>query len=115
MALHTQLPIYKVAYGLLDVVTDLTAQFPRNFRASMGEQIRVECVDIVTLLGRANRATDKAPHLDELLERVDVIELLIRLSRDKRFISTGQYAAAIALTASIGKQANGWKGRRKHG
>lgn len=68
MTIHTQLPIYKVAYDLLDAISDLTAQFPRNFRASMGEQIRVECVHIVTLVARANIAREKAPHLEALLE-----------------------------------------------
>lgn len=29
MTIHTQLPIYKVAYDLLDAISDLTAQFPR--------------------------------------------------------------------------------------
>ena len=109
MALHTTLPIYKVAYDLLDVVSDLTAQYPRNFRASMGEQIRVECVRVLTLVGRANIARDKAPHLEKLLESLHVIELLIRLSKDKRFISVAQYAKAIDITSQIGKQANGWR------
>ena len=42
---------------------------------------------------------------------MQVVELLLRLSRDLRLISTGQYARAIELTDAIGKQANGW---RKH-
>jgi hypothetical protein len=61
------------------------------------------------LIYRANVARDKVPHLSELLERVQLAELLLRLSRDKRFVSTTQYARAIALTAAIGKQANGWR------
>ncbi len=109
MSMHTQLPIYKVAYNLLNSVSDLTAQFPRNFRASMGEQIRVECVCILTLVARANAARDKAPHLEALLESLHVIEILIRLSKDKRFISVAQYATVIECTGSIGKQANGWR------
>ena len=109
MSLHTQLPIYKVAYDLLDTISDLTAQFPRNFRASMGEQIRVECVHVLTLVARANIAREKVPYLDALLERLHVIEILIRLSKDKRFISVAQYAKTIELTSQIGKQANGWR------
>jgi len=109
MTIHTQLPIYKVAYDLLDAISDLTAQFPRNFRASMGEQIRVECVHIMTLVARANIAREKAPHLEALLESLHVTEILIRLSKDKRFVSVPQYARVVELTASIGKQANGWR------
>jgi len=109
MAIHTQLPIYKVAYDLLDVVTDLVRNMPRDFKQSIGGKISQECVEIVVLIFRANCAKEKAPHLGELIERLQVAELLLRLSRDKRLISTKGYAKAVELTDSIGKQANGWR------
>ena len=109
MAHHTSLPIYKVSYDLLDVITDLSKNMPRDFKASIGGKLRDECVDIVTLIFRANCAREKTAHLDGLIERLQVSELLLRLSRDKRLISPGQYAKAIELTNSIGKQANGWR------
>jgi hypothetical protein len=77
MALHTQLPIYKVAYDLLDVVTDLVKNMPRDFKASIGGKISQECVEIVVLIFRANCAREKAPHLDDLIERLQVAELLL--------------------------------------
>ena len=40
MALHTQLPIYKVAYGLFDVIMDLAKNMPRDFKASIGGKLR---------------------------------------------------------------------------
>jgi hypothetical protein len=109
MALHTQLPIYKVAYGLFDVIMDLAKNMPRDFKASIGGKLRDECIEILTLIFRANVARDKTPHLGTLIERLQVAELLLRLARDKRLISTGQYAKAVELTQSIGKQANGWR------
>jgi hypothetical protein len=109
MTIHTQLPIYKVAYDLLDAATDMTKNMPRDFKRSLGGKIQEECVELMVLIFRANTARDKTPHLTQLLERVQVAELLIRLSKDKRFISVGQYAKAIKLTSDIGKQANGWR------
>lgn len=109
MSLHTNLPIYKVAYDLLDAITDLSKNMPRDFKQSIGGKLRDECVEIVVLIFRANVSHDKAAHLISLVERLQVSELLLRLSRDKRLISTGQYAKAIELTGSIGKQANGWR------
>ena len=109
MALHTALPIYKVSYDLLDIITDLAKNMPRDFKASIGGKLRDECVEIVVLIFRANVAREKALHLDSLIERLQVTELLLRLSRDKHLISTGQYAKAIELTNSVGKQAGGWK------
>lgn len=109
MALHDQLPIYKVAYDLLGLVTNLRRNMPRDVKQDFGKALSKECVRIVVLIFRANVARDKAAHLVELIERVEVVNLLVRLSRDLHFISIKQYAAAVALTASIGKQANGWR------
>ena len=109
MALHTQLPIYQAAYSLFDLVTELAKNIRRDFKASLGGKLRDELIEIMVLIYRANTAREKAPHLDELIERLQVIELLLRLSRDKFLVSTGQYARAVQLTQSIGKQAGGWR------
>lgn len=111
MALHTSLPIYKVAYDLLSLATDVTRSIPRDYKASIGRELRNECLEIVIVIGRANAARDKVPHIEDLLERLQRAELLLRLSRDKRLIGTKQYGAVVELTTSVGKQANGW---RKH-
>lgn len=111
MAIHTQLPIYKLAYDLLGLASDLTRNMPRDFKSSFGARIRDECVSIIILIARANAAAQKAPHLVELGERVQVAELLFRLAHDKRFISPRQYARAADLSNRIGRQATGW---RKH-
>ena len=65
MALHHQLPIYKVAYNLFDLVTNLVRNMPRDFKQSIGGEINRECLRIVVLIARANSARDKAPHLSE--------------------------------------------------
>lgn len=109
MAIHTNLPIYKVAYDLLDVVTDLVKNMQRDFKRSIGEKLTAECIEITILVFRANVAQDKAPHLWELLERLQVIELMIRLAMDKKLISKPGYTKAVELSTSIGKQANGWR------
>lgn len=109
MALHFDTEIYKVAYDLLNLIVSFVKNMPRDFKASIGGKLRDECIDITTLIYNANVADDKVPYLSKLIERTQVAELLIRLSRDNRLISTGQYAEAIELTASVGKQANGWR------
>ena len=109
MTIHTQLPIYKASYDLLDAATEMAKNMPRDFKRSLGGKIQDECVELMVLIFRANTARDKTPHLTLLLERLQVAELLIRLCKDKRFISVGQYAKAIKFTSDIGKQANGWR------
>jgi hypothetical protein len=109
MGLHNELPIYKAAYDLLGMAVDVTRNIPRDFKRLIGEKVREECVELLVLIFRANVARDKVSHIEKLLERVQVIELLLRMSKDKRFISVAQYAKAIEITDQIGRQASGWK------
>ena len=109
--LHSELPIYKVAYDLLGLIVQVARNMPRDVKQQLGGALRDECVQITVLIFRANVAREKAPHLLEVLERLQVAELLLRLAHDLRWIGQKQYAAAIALTSQIGKQANGWRKR----
>jgi len=70
MAITSELPIYKVAYDLLDTITDLASNMRRDFKQSIGGKLRDECVEIVTLIFRANCAREKTSHIDSLLERL---------------------------------------------
>lgn len=109
MALYTKLEIYKAAYGLLDIATDYVKNMPRNIKPILGSHLSSLCIYLVLLIARANATSNKIPLLDELLERAAEIEILLRLCRDKKYISVKQYAEAIKYTDSVGKQANGWK------
>ena len=109
MPSHTHLPIYKVAYDLFDITVDLAKNMPREFKVQIGGKMRDESIEILTLIFRANVARDKSAHIGSLIERLQVAELLLRLSCDKRLISIKQYASAIEKTTSIGKQAGGWR------
>ena len=94
MALHNQLPIYKQGYDLLTLAADVQQHMPRSFKASLGNKIHCECIEILMLIGRANaaRGMQRAPHIVALVERVEVVTLLLRLSHDKRFISPKLWA-----------------------
>jgi len=109
MALHTTLPIYKVAYDLLGVATDGVLHMPRSVKQSIGNRLSELCTEVVLLIFKANCAKDKTPHLDVIMERLEELQLLFRLCRDKRFVSTSIYARAVELANSAGAQANGWR------
>jgi hypothetical protein len=109
MANHQHLPIYRVAYDLFNLVTNIVANMRRDFKQSIGNEINRDCLRIVVLIARANAARDKTPYLNELLERLQVVEFLCRITCDKKLISPGKYASVIELTNSVGKQASGWR------
>jgi hypothetical protein len=108
MAIASTLPIYRVTYDLLQVVTRITKDMPRDYKQSLGNKVREECVELVVLIYRANCSRDKRRHLEELKERLQVAMLLLRLAKDMKLISTRQFAQTIELTDQIGKQSTGW-------
>ena len=109
MGLHSDLPIYKLTYELMLLAFALIKNRRRDHKATVGQRINAECLELSLLVYRANCAKNKVPHLSELLERVQVVELLFRLAVDLQLVSHGQYAKAIELTSKIGRQANGWR------
>lgn len=116
MSRTKHLPIYKVGYDLLHMVTPLIKNFSRDYRPTLGQRLHAECVNLVALVYRANAARDKQPHIAALLESLEVVEMLLQLSSDLRLISRAQFARTVPLTDSIGRQAGGWaKHARTHG
>lgn len=108
MALASTLPIYRVTYELLQVVTRITKDMPRDYKQSLGNKVKDECVDLTVLIFRANCSREKRPHIEELQERLQVVTLLLRLSKDMKLISTRQFAQTVELTDQIGRQSTGW-------
>jgi len=108
VAKYKHLPIYKTTYELLEMVTRKTKDFPRDFKYSLGDKIRNECIELVVFIYKANSKLNKKEHLEQILERVQVIELMLRLSKDLRLLSTTAFSEIVLLADSLGRQAQGW-------
>lgn len=87
----------------------VTKDFPREYKFTLGQKIKDEVIEMVVLIYRANSTENKAPVIEIFLERLQVVELLVRLCQDLRVMSTKSYASIIEMTESLGKQAQGWK------
>jgi len=109
MARYQHLPIYKTSYELLQRVVFMTKEFPREFKFTIGQKLRDEVLDLLVLIYRANNVKDRLLVLSGLLEKILVIELLVRLCRDMRLFSKKHYAGLVEMTESIARQAEGWK------
>ena len=108
MAQYKHLPIYKTTYELLTLITKRTKDYPRDFKYSLGDKIRNECVDLVVLIYKANSIKNRNELIETINERLNLIELLLRLSKDMRLLSVQGFAEIVELTDSLMRQANGW-------
>lgn len=87
----------------------ITKEFSREYKFTLGQKIKDEVIELVILIYRANSAENKTEHIEAMLERLQVVELLLRLCHDMRLIPMKDYAAIVEMTESLGKQAQGWK------
>jgi hypothetical protein len=109
LAQYKHLPIYRLTYELLQIVAKVTKDLPKEYKFTLGQKIKNEVIEMVVLIYRANSTENKAPIIDTFLERLQVVELLVRLCHDLRIMSTKSYASIVEKTESLGKQAQGWK------
>jgi hypothetical protein len=60
MALHYELPVYKACYDLLLEVFRFTKGFSKEYKYTVGESLKKETMELLTLFFRANSRKDKA-------------------------------------------------------
>ena len=109
MAQYQHLPIYKTTYELLQLVTHATSGFPKSYKYSLGDKLRSEVVEMVVFIFKANSIREsRVKYATMLLERLQVVQLLSRLSRDLRLLSVKQFSEIVSATDSLGRQASGW-------
>ena len=59
MALHNELPVYKASYDMLMEIFQFTKEFSKEYKYTVGESLKKETIDLLTLIFRANSRTDK--------------------------------------------------------
>ncbi len=116
MAQYQHLPIYKATYDLLQRIMVATKAFPREYKYTLGQKLKDEAMDLVVLIYRANTRQDREAHVAEILERIQLVEVMMRLAHDMRVMPRGHYVGLAEMTDSIARQAQGWlksSGRRQ--
>jgi hypothetical protein len=87
----------------------VTKEFPREYKFSLGQKIKDEVVELVVLIYKANSSEDKVKYINTLLERLQVVGLLLRLCHDLKIMPSKNYASIVEMVESLGRQAQGWK------
>jgi hypothetical protein len=109
MALHNELPVYKATYDLLLEMFRFTKDFSKEFKYTVGESLKKETLELLTLIFRANSKTDKFSTLQEARERIEVIRLFVRLMKDLQQINLKRFVQINAQIEEVSKQLTGWQ------
>ena len=53
------MPVYKASYDLLLEIFQFTKEFSKEYKYTVGESLKNETIELLTLIFRANSRTDK--------------------------------------------------------
>lgn len=114
MALTEQLPVYRDVYRLITIVFQVTQNYPRDYKYSLGQDMKRDSLKLVRSIYRANRSVSKREWLEDFLDDFEILKLEIRLSVDLHLLSLRKQAEMSPLLESIGKQVKAWKNAGTH-
>ena len=109
MALYYELPVYRDTYNLLLKVFEVTKSFPREYKFTLGQDMKRDSMELVRYIYKANRAEAKKEHLEAYLEQFEILKLELRLCFDLKVIGVRQHAEFSMMMEKIGKQVTAWK------
>ena len=102
------LPIFEKTYELILWIYPAVNKFPKSQKFVLGQQIENTVLEILKGIIQANSERNKLPYLKQISVRLDKLRILIRLSKDLKFISVRQYGFVVDKINEIGKMLGGW-------
>jgi len=102
------LAIFEKTYELILWLYPTVNKFPKSQRFVLGQQIENTVLEILKGIIEANQERNKVPYLKQISVNLDKLRILIRLSKDLKFISIRQYQFAAEKINEIGKMLGGW-------
>ena len=110
MVLYNQLPIYRDSYVLLTEVYKETSRFPRDYKYTLGQDMKRDCLSLFRDLYGANiDVENRSKHLEKFLTSFELLKIEMRLCVDLNIMSIRKLAEISLIMDSIAKQAKGWR------
>lgn len=108
MANYTELNVYKTTYGLLFDVLSASKSFHRDFKYTLGENLKNELTNAMMQIWRANSTHEKHVNISQARESVEKCRLYLRLLYDLRQINLDTFSKWNTTIQSVSKQLSGW-------
>ncbi|MBQ3671912.1 MAG: four helix bundle protein [Treponema sp.] len=109
MALIYDLPVFNDVYQLALRLFQVTTNFPREYKFTIGQDMKRDCIVLVRYIYRANKTKEKYQHLEQFLDYFEVLKFEIRLCADLKLITIKEQADLSAKMESIGRQITAWR------
>jgi len=84
MVLYYELQVFKDVYTLVQKVLLYTQDFPREYKFTLGQDMKRDSIQLVKSIYRANKAKDKIIYLETFLDDFELLKFEIRLCLDMK-------------------------------
>ena len=108
MAHYNNLPVYRSSYNLLLDIYNLTKNFSREYKYTLGQELKQAGFDLIRFIYQANQAKEKAKALESAREILEIIKLQFRLLKDLRQINLEKFVNLSQALEDISRQLAGW-------
>lgn len=109
MALVYELPVYKSSYDLLMNIFELVKQFTKEYKYTIGEKLKDETLELMMNIYLANTQQQKKETLQKAREHLEVVRLLLRLTKDLKQININRFVDINKKIEEVSKQLTGWQ------
>lgn len=100
--------IFQKVYDLILWLYPAVNKFPKSQRFVLGQRIENTVLEILKGIIQANQESNKLPYLKQVSIDLDKLRILVRLSKDLKFINIRQYRFVAEKINEIGKILGGW-------
>ncbi|MBD5251770.1 MAG: four helix bundle protein [Bacteroides sp.] len=105
--------IYLDARKLLDEILEITPNFPRAYKYTIGSKMHDLATEIIQEIAAAYMNRDRETRIQYLVNfqvKFETLKTLIRIAGERKWIKgIGRHALIVELLDAIGKQSTAWK------
>jgi hypothetical protein len=109
MAVTAELQIYKTMQSLSVTLCELTKNFAKDFKVTIGQQIILLCTESIALLSQANNLMhNRTECLNKFVVNIDILRSYMQLCEALHLITDAQRVTTFRDFDSVSRQASGW-------
>lgn len=102
--------IFQKTYDFVLLIYPIINHIPKSHRMVLGRNLEENCISLLLLMIKANKTRDVSRKLlqNKISDSLDSIRILVRLTKDLKFLSINQYAILAEKLNEIGKMVYCW-------
>lgn len=106
--MDNDIPIFTKLYDFYKDLTGIITIFPKTKRYTLGQKLDNITLEIFELLFSIPRAENKITTLQQISTKLDLLKVLLRLSKDSQAVTNKGYLELQTILQEIGRMLGGW-------